>query len=236
MDRVRIDNEPRGSATYYMAESPHVYGERIYEIEKMGDVSITSVQADVGKSKGNGWRDVRSAEEYHDLIWKTIGEEVFACIFDLIIHTDAEAAREGFQATVKLDFISKRLTLQVDPSLGADDKKQLADFYDMLTYEDYYMEQIIDEIGEELVGIKRLSIVGKAAFAALIVILILGTILSDNYPDAGPNLFTIVPGAISIIISIIDGIHQYLLKRAAQKKLDELSMKTNSNAETNGYF
>lgn len=214
-----------------MAESPHVYGERIYEIEKMGDAHVVSVQMDVGRNKGNGWREVRSAEEYHDLIWKTRGEEVFACIFDLIVRTGTEAAREGFPATVKLDFISKRLTLQVDPSMGADDKKQLADFYEMLTDEDYYLERIIDEAGEELAGIKRLSLVGKAAVAALFVILIAGAILSGNDPDAGPDLFTILLGALPLIISIGDGIHQYLLKRAAQKKLDELSMKTDPDSE-----
>ena len=233
MDRVRIDNEPRGSATYYMAESPYVYGERIYEIEKMGDVVIISAQMDIGKCKGNSWRVVRSAEEYHDLIWKTKGEEVFACSFDLMLIRDPAEDQTGFPVKVTLDFLSKRLTLQVDPSLDADEKKHLADFYDMLTDEDYYLEQAIDEIGKELTGIKRFSIVGKVAFSALIIILMTGIILFDNEPEAEPSILTIVLGALPMIISICDGIRQHLLRRTVQRKLDALSKRklSGSNKE-----
>lgn len=233
MDRVRIDNEPTGSATYYMAESPHIYGERLYEIEQAGEVEISSVRMDVGKEKGKSWHDVRSAAEYHDLIWKTKGEEVFACVFDLIKTTEGADPQAGFKVTVGLDFVSKRLTLQVDPSLGEDEKKHLAEFYSMLTDENYFVNRAMDELGEELAGIKGLSRIGKAALVALIVILVAGILLSDEDPEAGPNGLTLLLCAVTLFISLADRLRQHLIKRTVKKKYDELAKRNSSYPEEN---
>lgn len=222
MDRVRLENEERGSATYYMAESPHAYGERIYEIEKMQDIEIASVRMDVGLKQGASWRYVHSEEEYKRLIWKTKGEEVYQCIFDILKLKDASDNQSGLPITVKLDFLKKRLTLQVDPDLIAQEKNQLSEFYEMLTEENYYLDREVDRLGEELASIKNLSMIGKGALIAAFVLLVVWIFISDEDLEAEPSLITPILGVISMLISVSDGIRQQLLRRACKRKLSDI--------------
>ena len=160
MDRVKLDDEKKGSVTYYMAESPYVYGERLYEMQKMQDIQIISVKANIGRKPETSWRDISTEEEYKDIIWKAKGPEVYMCVFSVVksIGTD----EDNLPVTVMLDFEKKRLTLETEPYLNAEKELHLSEFLDMLTYENYYIDKEIKKMGEGLTLVKHINNIGRA--------------------------------------------------------------------------
>ena len=230
MDRVDIDNEPRGSATYYMAEAPHIYGERIYEMANLHELDIISVRMDIGLEQDASWRDVGSEEEYVELIWKTSGAEVYACVFDVVKHIEKNGNQGKLPIKIKLEFMSKRLKLQVDPDLDAQGKKQLAEFFRMLTDEDYFLDRQIELLEEEVTGIRMFSKLGKGTLVLMAILVVAWFIISDDAPDAGLTPLIDILWGFTLLLSLADGVRQQMIKRAAKRKLSDTIEKAAPNA------
>lgn len=216
-----MDNEPRGSATYYMGDSPHVYGERIFKMAFFEEIDIISARMDVGREQGASWRDVNSLAEYDDLIWKTTGAKVYSCVFEIRKRTGGKDSKEGLPITVTLEFPSKRLNLQVDSNLDTRDKKQLAEFFDILTDEEYFLEHEKEMIKEEpgwqrYLGLNiktELVILGLFLFGWLLIV-------GDN---GEPNLISTALCAASVLFCTADIVRRQLIKRAFKKKKAEVN-------------
>ena len=221
MDRVTIDNEPRGSATYYMGDSPHVYGERIFKMAFFKEIDIISAHMDVGREQGASWRDVNSLAEYDDIIWKTSGAEIYSCVFEIKKRTGGKDDRDGLPITVTLEFPSKRLNLQVDPNLDMREKKQLAEFFDILTDEEYFLEHEKGMIKEEPGWQKYLGLNVKTELVILGIFLF-GWLLTCG--DRGePSLISTALCVAAILICTGDMVRRHLIKRASKRKLAEVN-------------
>lgn len=177
MDRVSIPNEKPGSATYYMGMAPEEYGASIYEMEHYGDATIRRVMMDIGKSRTQPHVEIRSRQEFDDLIWKTQGVTVYSCRFEITSIPKNDA--KPIDVMVIIDFISKRITLEVDPTKVWDQKQKshLADFFNILTEPDYYEVKELERIEEELQIpnlFKTINILAFIVFAATMSLDLLG--------------------------------------------------------------
>ena len=169
MERVNIPNETPGSATYYMGFAPEEYGVRLYDMERYDGAVIQEALMDIGTQRTEPHKTISSFGEYENLIWKSEGVTVYSCKF--------EVDYKDIQVTVLPDFITKRLTLQVTPGLNQEEKKQLAEFFEILTEPDYYEERELKESAESLripELFKRLAILAAVVVVVTSILQIVG--------------------------------------------------------------
>ena len=161
MDRVIIPGEAPGSATYYMGFAPEEYGTRLYEMEYYGDAVIQKALMDIGSQRTKPYQVVSSSREYEDLVWKSKGRTIYSCRF--------EVAYKNLDVIVMPDFETKRLTLEVDPTINQKQRLQLAEFFEILTEPDYYEVKELEEIEDEL---RIPELFRRMAIVALVIMII----------------------------------------------------------------
>ena len=169
MERVNIPDEAPGSATYYMGFAPEEYGVRLYDMERYDGAVIQEALMDIGTQRTEPHKVIASYNEYSNLIWKSENVIVYSCRF--------EVDYKDIHVTVLSDFITKRLTLQVTPGLNQEEKKQLAEFFEILTEPDYYEERELKESAESLripELFKRLAILAAVVVVVTSILQIVG--------------------------------------------------------------
>ena len=169
MERAKIPNEAPGSATYYMGFAPEEYGVRLYDMERYEGAVIQEALMDIGPQRTEPHKVIASYNEYSNLIWKSENVIVYSCRF--------EVDYKDIHVTVLPDFITKRLTLQVTPGLNQEEKKQLAEFFEILTEPDYYEERELKESAESLripELFKRLAILAAVVVVVTSILQIVG--------------------------------------------------------------
>ena len=191
MERVNIPDEAPGSATYYMGFAPEEYGVRLYDMERYDGAVIQEALMDIGPQRTEPHKVIASYNEYSNLIWKSENVIVYSCRF--------EVDYKDIHVTVLPDFITKRLTLQVTPGLNQEEKKQLAEFFEILTEPDYYEEKELEEINKELqipLLFKRLAIAAGAT------IVILSTLKMTGILPTSPNLLDVLDLAAWLFLGV----------------------------------
>lgn len=191
MERVNIPDEAPGSATYYMGFAPEEYGVRLYDMERYEGAVIQEALMDIGPQRTEPHKVIASYNEYSNLIWKSENVIVYSCRF--------EVDYKDIHVTVLPDFITKRLTLQVTPGLNQEEKKQLAEFFEILTEPDYYEEKELEEINKELqipLLFKRLAIAAGAT------IVILSTLKMTGILPTSPNLLDVLDLAAWLFLGV----------------------------------
>ena len=169
MERAKIPDEAPGSATYYMGFAPEEYGVRLYDMERYEGAVIQEALMDIGPQRTEPHKVIASYNEYSNLIWKSENVIVYSCRF--------EVDYKDIHVTVLPDFITKRLTLQVTPGLNQEEKKQLAEFFEILTEPDYYEERELKESAESLripELFKRLAILAAVVVVVTSILQIVG--------------------------------------------------------------
>ena len=161
MDRVNIPDEAPGSATYYMGFAPEEYGTRLYEMEYYGDAVIQKALMDIGSQRTKPYQVISSSKEYEELIWKSKGRMIYSCRF--------EVTYKNLDVIVMPDFETKRLTLEVDPTINQKQRLQLAEFFEILTEPDYYEVKELEEIEDEL---RIPELFRRMAIVALVIMII----------------------------------------------------------------
>ena len=191
MERVNIPDEAPGSATYYMGFAPEEYGVRLYDMERYDGAVLQEALMDIGPQRTEPHKVIASYNEYSNLIWKSENVIVYSCRF--------EVDYKDIHVTVLPDFITKRLTLQVTPGLNQEEKKQLAEFFEILTEPDYYEEKELEEINKELqipLLFKRLAIAAGAT------IVILSTLKMTGILPTSPNLLDVLDLAAWLFLGV----------------------------------
>jgi len=169
MERAKIPDEAPGSATYYMGFAPEEYGVRLYDMERYEGAVIQEALMDIGPQRTEPHKVIASYNEYSNLIWKSENVIVYSCRF--------EVDYKDIHVTVLPDFITKRLTLQVTPGLNQEEKKQFAEFFEILTEPDYYEERELKESAESLripELFKRLAILAAVVVVVTSILQIVG--------------------------------------------------------------